>query len=117
MQLQRLQEDFLYNQSLYSLTKFNQINKFNQKKIHKIILNFGFKNVNFDKKKFLTFLMILELISGQKCVLTVNNKKHTRFKMKKGTVVGCKITLRKKNLYEFLDTLQLSLPRIENFKP
>lgn len=52
----RLHEDFTYNYKLDFITKFNLINNLAQRKIFKISLNFGFKNINFDKKKNDTLL-------------------------------------------------------------
>ena len=112
----RLHEDFTYNYKLDFITKFNLINNLAQRKIFKISLNFGFKNINFDKKKMIPFFMILELISNQKSYITFSKKNVLSIKIKKGTITGCKVTLRNKNLYNFLDSLILALPRYENFK-
>ena len=112
----RLLEDYNYNGKLDFLTKFNIINNLSQKKIIKISLNFGFKNIGFNKKQMVPFFMVLELISNQKCVVTRSRKNIINLKIKKGGIVGCKVTLRNKNLFNFLDTLILALPRAENFK-
>ena len=112
----RIFEDFLYNYKLDFLTKFNIINNLAQKKFLKISLNFGFKDINFDKKRMIPFFMVLELLTNQKCVVTTSKKDFLSLKIKKGTITGCKVTLRNKNLYNFLDTLMLALPRYENFK-
>ena len=60
--------------------------------------------------------MVLELITNQKCVLTSSRKNLIFLKIKKGSITGCKVTLRNINLYNFLDSLLLALPRSENFK-
>jgi large subunit ribosomal protein L5 len=112
----RMYEDFTYNYKLDFLTKFNIINNLDHRKFLKISLNFGFKNINFDKKKMIPFFMILELISNQKSYINFSKKNVLSIKIKKGTITGCKVTLRNKNLYNFLDVLLLSLPRYENFK-
>jgi len=62
------------------------------------------------------FFMILELITNQKCVLTSSRKNLIFLRIKKGSITGCKVTLRKKNLFNFLDNLLIALPRSENFK-
>jgi len=54
------------------------------------------------------FFLILELIANQKCILTTSKKNIIFLRLKKGSITGCKLTLRNKNLYEFLDTLLLS---------
>jgi large subunit ribosomal protein L5 len=112
----RIYEDFIYNYKLDFLTKFNIINNLDYRKIFKISLNFGFKNINFDKKKMIPFFMILELISNQKSYINFSKKNVLSIKIKKGIITGCKVTLRNTNLYKFLDVLLLSLPRYENFK-
>jgi large subunit ribosomal protein L5 len=112
----RIYEDFFFNHKLNYLTKFNIINNCSQKNIIKITLNFGFKNINFDKKKMILFFMVLELITNQKCVLTSSRKNVEVLRIKRGSITGCKVTLRKINLFEFLDNLIISLPRSENFK-
>ena len=60
--------------------------------------------------------MVLELITNQKCVLTSSRKNLIFLRIKKGSITGCKVTLRKTNLFNFLDNLLLALPRSENFK-
>ena len=112
----RIYDDFFYNQKLDFLTKFNLINNLAQKNLTKITLNFGFKNIKFEKKKMILFFMVLELITNQKCILTSSRKNLIFLRIKKGSITGCKVTLRKANLFNFLDTLLLALPRSENFK-
>lgn len=105
-----------HNYKIDSLTKFNIININKNPKINKISLNFGFKGVNFDKKKIIPFFFVLELIAEQKCCITLSRKAILNFNIRKGSVTGCKVTLRKKNMYNFLDTLNIALPRSDNFK-
>ena len=92
------------------------MNIFETKKCLKITLNFGFKDFKFEKKQMILYFFLLELLSNQKCVLTKSSKNLIAFKLKKGSVTGCKVTLRKDNLNAFLETLSLSLPRSEIFK-
>ena len=61
------------------------------------------------------FFMIMELITNQKCIITKSKKNLIFLRIKKTSITGCKVTLRKNNLFNFLDTLLLSLPRTENF--
>jgi len=112
----RLYEDYLYNYKLDSLTKFNYINNLDHCRFSKISLNFGFRNINFDKKRMMLFFMVLELISNQKSYITFSKKNLFSLKIKKGSITGCKVTLRKENLYNFLDTLIISLPRNDTFQ-
>jgi large subunit ribosomal protein L5 len=102
---------------LDTLTKFNYINTHQQSNIKKIILNFSFKPVNFNKKRLIPFFMALELISGQKCSITRSRKLTMALKIRKGSIVGCKVTLQKNQLYQFYDYLLLALTRSENLQP
>jgi len=109
-------EDFTYNYNLDFLTKFNTTSILTEKKCIKISLNFGFKGIKFEKKQMILHFMLLELLTNQKCVLTTSKKNLIAFKIKKGSITGCKVTLRKEYLDMFLNTLLLALPRSEVFK-
>ena len=113
--LQRFEEDEYYNHNLYAANIFPSINNTNKKIFSHIILNFSFRDINFNKKKTLSFFLALELLTQQKCVATLSSKNVLTWKLRKGMLVGCKVTLRKKNLYTFFDTLILGLPRMEKF--
>lgn len=113
----RFKEDFTYNQQLLGLTVFPYNNIYNQGKISKIILNFSFKDIDFNKKKALAFFLAMELLTNQKCIATLSSKNILAWKLRKGMLVGCKVSLRGKNLFEFLDNLNLALPRMEKFQP
>lgn len=97
-------------------TKFNLIQKHSLIGLKKITLNFGFKEIKFEKKQMILYFLILELLSNQKCVLTTSTKNLINLKIKKGMVTGCKVTLRNLTLFEFLNLLLLGLPRSEIFK-
>lgn len=112
----RIFEDFYYNYNLDFITKFNPTSKTSIKQCNKITLNFGFKQFRFEKKQMVIHFFLLELISNQKCILTTSRKNIILLKLKKGSVTGCKLTLRNENLLYFLDTLLLGLPRSEIFK-
>ena len=111
---------FLNNQynstQLEFLTKFNILNNLAQPVLNKIVLNFSFKNIAFNEKKVIPFFLALELITGQKGAVTIAKKPILMLKIQKGMLVGCKVTLRKKQIYRFLDYLLLALPRSEKFK-
>ena len=103
-----------------NIIKYDLINKFKYKDISKlpqlraIVLNFGCKHLSF--KFLLTNLLALELITSKKGVFTVSNKTNLIFKIKKGSVVGCKLVLRKKTMYIFLAKLLNDiLPKSKNF--
>ena len=82
-----------------------------------VSLNVGIKATDSDNK-FLTYLATqVSNISGQKAVLTKSRKAISTFKLRKDLAIGCKVTLRGKKMYQFLDKLvNISLPRIRDFR-
>jgi large subunit ribosomal protein L5 len=87
------------------LTKLNYKNIFQIPKITKICLNIGFKNANIEKKKLINILVLLKLITNQKPIVTQSKKNNIFLKIKKNSIIGCKVTLRKKNIFFFLEKL------------
>jgi large subunit ribosomal protein L5 len=109
-------ENYYFNYNLDFLTKFNIHNYYAKTFCKKISLNFGFKEIKFEKKQMILYFFLLELLTNQKCSLTFSRKNLINLKIKRGAVVGCKVTLTNKNLFNFLDLIMLSLPRSEVFK-
>nr|UQT68337.1 ribosomal protein L5 [Nothophytophthora sp.] len=103
------------NVTTYDLiTKINFKNIFEIPKITKICLNIGFKNANIEKKKLINIIILLKLITNQKPIVTKSKKNNIFLKIKKNSIIGCKITLRKKNIYNFLEkVLIFILPNLE----
>jgi large subunit ribosomal protein L5 len=87
------------------LTKFNFKNVYEIPKINKIYLNIGFKNANIDKKNLINIITLLKLITNQKPIITKSKKNNIFLKIKKNSIIGCKITLRKKNINMFLEKI------------
>lgn len=116
MSFLRISEDLNINYLIDTNTKFNNIHNSVLKNCNKISLNFGFKEIKFEKKQMVIYFLLLELLTNQKCILTASSKNLILLKIKKGSVTGCKVTLRNENLYSFIDTLILALPRSEIFK-
>ena len=110
------EEDREYQRDLLSTTIFPYVNAMTRVKFFKGTLNFSLKEVGFNKKKALVFFLAIELLTNQKCIATLSSKNVLSWKLRKGALVGCKVTLRKKNLAEFFDTISIALPRMENFK-
>ena len=110
------EEDQEYQRDLLSTTIFPYMNLMRKAKFFKGTLNFSLKEVGFNKKKALVFFLAIELLTSQKCIATLSSKNVLSWKLRKGALVGCKVTLRKKNLAEFFDTISIALPRMENFK-
>jgi large subunit ribosomal protein L5 len=86
-------------------------------KITKITLNMGVGEAIGDKKVIENAVSDMEKIAGQKAVVTKARKSVAGFKLREGWPVGCKVTLRKERMYEFLDRLvNISIPRIRDFR-
>ena len=86
-------------------------------KIEKITLNIGLGNAKNDSKALKAALDELMLITGQKPIVTKAKKDVSNFKIRKGFPVGCKVTLRKNYMYEFLERLcAVALPRTRDFR-
>ena len=86
-------------------------------RITKITLNMGLGEAIGDKKVLEKALSDMETISGQKPVATLARKSVASFKVRDGYAIGCKVTLRSKRMYEFLDRLiTISVPRIRDFR-
>jgi large subunit ribosomal protein L5 len=87
------------------LTKSNIKNIFEITKITKICLNIGFKNANIEKKKLINILVLLKLITNQKPIVTKSKKNNIFLKIKKNSIIGCKVTLKRNNIYNFLEKI------------
>ncbi len=86
-------------------------------RIKKITLNMGVGEAALDKKAIEGALAVLLSISGQKPVVTKARKSVAGFKIRQGWPIGAKVTLRNKNMYEFLDRLvNVAIPRIRDFR-
>src|SRR6185437_5841725 len=92
--------------------EFGYPNPMQVPKLEKIVINMGVGEAAGDQKKLDAAVAELTLISGQKPVKTVAKKAIAGFKIRKGLPIGCKVTLRKARMYEFLDRLiTIALPR------
>jgi large subunit ribosomal protein L5 len=85
--------------------------------ITKIVLNMGIGEGVNDRKKVDNAAADLTLIAGQKAIITKSRKSIATYKLRDGQAIGCKVTLRKTRMYEFLDRLvNIALPRIRDFR-
>ena len=97
--------------------KFSLKNIFEVPKLDKIVVNIGVGEAVSDSKIINKAIEDLSLITGQKPVITKAKKSIAGFKLRKGLNIGCKVTLRKKRMFEFLDRLIfIALPRVRDFK-
>lgn len=86
-------------------------------KIEKIVLNMGVGEATQNKRSIEDAVYTLEAITGQKAVITTAKQAISNFRLREGMPVGCKVTLRGKKMWEFLDRLvSISLPRVKDFK-
>lgn len=85
--------------------------------LDKIVINMGVGEAASDSKKINGAVRDLGLITGQKPIMTKARKSIATFKIREGMVIGCKVTLRKERMYEFLDRLvSIALPRVKDFR-
>ena len=86
-------------------------------RITKVTLNMGLGEAVADKKVIDAAVADMTKISGQKPVITVARKSVSNFKIREGYPIGCKVTLRRERMYEFLDRLiSIAIPRIRDFR-
>jgi large subunit ribosomal protein L5 len=97
--------------------KFGYTNRLQVPRLEKITLNMGVGEASQDKKKVQTAAEEMELIAGQKPVITKAKKSIAQFKLRDGMPIGCKVNLRRDRMYEFLDRLvTIAMPRIRDFR-
>ena len=97
--------------------KFNYTTKMQVPKIEKIVLNMGVGDATVDQKYLDAAVKDLEALSGQKPVITTAKKSIAGFKLRAGNKIGCKVTLRGDNMYNFLNKLiTIALPRVRDFR-
>ena len=97
--------------------EFNYANEMQIPKLEKIVLNMGVGEATGDQKKLDAAVGELAAIAGQRPVKTVAKKAIAGFKIRKGLPIGCKVTLRRARMYEFLDRLvTIAMPRLRDFR-
>jgi len=97
--------------------KFGYKNPMEVPRIDKIVLNMGVGEATQDKKKVDKAATEMELIAGQKPVITKAKKSIAQFKLREGMPIGVKVTLRRERMYEFLDRfITIALPRVRDFR-
>jgi large subunit ribosomal protein L5 len=100
------------------LTKqFGYVNPMQVPALDKVVLNMGIGEGVSDRKKVESAAADLTLIAGQKAVITKARKSIATFKVREGQAIGCKVTLRKSRMYDFIDRLiTIALPRVRDFR-
>lgn len=115
--MERLREHY-QNQVIKNMQdRFKYENVMQVPKIQKITLNMGVGEASRDKKLIDFAVTDMTIISGQKPIVTLSRKSIAGFKIRDGWPIGCKVTLRGKRMYEFLDRLiAIAIPRIRDFR-
>lgn len=109
----------LYKESVVPamVSRFNYVNSMQVPKLLSISLNMGIGDAKTNSKKLESAISELELITGQKPVITKSKSDISNFKIRKGFPVGCKVTLRSFKMYEFFERLIcIALPRSRDFR-
>jgi large subunit ribosomal protein L5 len=97
--------------------EFNYKNPLQAPRLDKIVINMGVGEAVGDSKKVQAAAGELAAISGQKPVITKSRKAIANFKLRENLAIGCKVTLRRERMYEFLDRLvNIALPRVRDFR-
>ena len=97
--------------------EFGYKNPLQVPKLTKIVLNMGVGEAVSDKKKLDAAATDLTAIAAQKCVITHAKKSIATYRLREGQAIGCKVTLRGKRMYDFLDKLiVVALPRVKDFR-
>lgn len=115
--LSRLKEVY-QNEIMDAMTKkFGYKNSMEVPKLEKVVINMGVGEAKENAKVLDSAVADLEKISGQKPVITKAKRSVANFKLREGMAIGCKVTLRGKRMYEFVDRLiNLALPRVRDFR-
>jgi len=113
----RLQEHYR-NVVRAALTKeFNYKNPMEVPRLDKIVINMGVGEAAQDQKKLQAAAADMTAIAGQKPLITKSRKSIANFKLRENLAIGCKVTLRRERMYEFLDRLvSVALPRVRDFR-
>lgn len=99
------------------MERFGYKNVMEVPKFDKVVLNIGVGEAVQDPKALEAAARDLEIISGQKPIITYAKKSVAAYKLRAGMAIGCKVTLRGERMYEFLDRLiSIALPRIRDFR-
>ena len=113
----RLQEHYEQNVLPAMMEQFGYKNRYQVPAIEKIVVNMGVGEGVQDQKKIHAATSDLTRITGQKPIVTRAKRSIASFKLREGMQIGCKVTLRRTRMYEFLDRLvTIALPRVRDFR-
>jgi large subunit ribosomal protein L5 len=109
----------LYDGTIKSemLGEFGYKNAMEVPSVEKVVINMGVGEAASDRKKLQSAIEELTLITGQKPIATKSRKSVAGFKIRDGMAIGCKVTLRRERMWDFLDRLiTIALPRVRDFR-
>ncbi|MCW3798416.1 50S ribosomal protein L5 [Sphingomonas sp. BN140010] len=113
----RLKQDYEDRIAPAMIERFGYKNRLEVPKLEKIVINMGVGEATQDKKKVEQAAGEMQAIAGQKPVITKAKKSIAQFKLREGMPIGCKVTLRRERMFEFLDRLvTVALPRVRDFR-
>lgn len=113
----RLQEKYQTEILPALAEQFGRTNRHALPRLQKIVVNMGVGSAIQEKKHMEDSVAALTQITGQKPIVTVARKSIAGFRLREGMSIGCKVTLRRQRMYEFLDRLvSLALPRVRDFR-
>ena len=113
----RLRRDYDERIAPAMIERFGYKNKLEVPRLGKIVINMGVGEATQDKKKVEAAAAEMQAIAGQKPVITKAKTSIAQFKLREGMPIGCKVTLRRERMYEFLDRLvTIALPRVRDFR-
>ncbi len=113
----RLRKDYDERIAKAMSEKFGYKNKLEILRLDKIVINMGVGEATQDKKRVDAAAAEMQAIAGQKPVITKAKTSIAQFKLREGMPIGCKVTLRRERMYEFLDRLiTVALPRVRDFR-
>ena len=99
------------------MEQFKYTNPMQVPRLEKIVLNMGVGKATADSKRITAAVKDLTAITGQKPVVTKSKKSIAQFKLREGMPIGCKVTLRRERMFEFIDRLlTIALPRVRDFR-
>jgi large subunit ribosomal protein L5 len=115
--MSRLQEVYQSTVKPNLMKEFGYQNHMQVPRLEKIVINMGVGKAVQDQKKLQAAVKELTAISGQKPLVTRSRKSIANFKLRENLAIGCKVTLRRERMYEFLDRLvTIALPRVRDFR-
>lgn len=113
----RLKEKYNNEVVDYLMEKFEYKSIMEVPKLEKIVINIGLGEAKDNPKALESAISDLTMISGQRPLVTTARKSIANFKLREGSKIGCKVTLRGEKMYDFLDKLMnIALPRVRDFR-